>query len=363
MKLAIYLPGLYEGGAERVMLHLAEAIASSEIEVDLVLVRAEGPNLPLVPTNIRMIDLNTRHTFLSLFPLINYLKKEKPAVLLSGLFTNVVAIMAVLLTGRKTKVVICEHNTLSVQVHSNRADWRFRFMPVLARMVYPMADQIIAVSEGVRKDLSNITRIPESHIRVIYNPVITTELIRKGMEKPNHPWFEPGQPPVILAIGRLVSVKEFATLIEVFSRVRKRINARLMIFGEGPERNNLERLVHDLGLDSDVLLPGFIENPYPFLSHSALFVLCSRHEGLPGVLIEAMAFKVPLISTDCPSGPREILEGGKHGRLIPVGDLRLLEAAILDGLERKIPRPEKEAWERFGLDQAVYQYMTVLFPA
>ena len=361
--MAIFLPGLYEGGAERVMLHLAEAIAAKGIRVDLVLVRAEGPYLPLVPKNVRLVDLHASRSILSIFPLIKYLKQEKPDTLLSGLFTNVIAVLAGLLTGKNPRIVICEHNTLSVQVENNTTDYRFRSMPLLTRWFYPRADAIIAVSEGVKSDLSSYANIPESRIMVIYNPVITPELIRKGKEKPVHPWFKPGKPPVILAIGRLVSVKEFATLIEVFSRVRKRIKARLMIFGEGPERNNLERLVHDLGLDSEVLLPGFIENPYPFLSHSALFVLCSRHEGLPGVLIEAMAFKVPLISTDCPSGPREILEGGKHGRLIPVGDLRLLEGAILDGLERKIPRPKKEAWERFGLDQAVDQYLTVLFPA
>jgi glycosyltransferase involved in cell wall biosynthesis len=362
MKLAIFLPGLYEGGAERVTLHLAEAIASQGYDVDLVLVRAEGPNLYLVPRNIRMIDLHSRNTFFSLFPLIAYLIKEKPHALLSGLFTNILAVLAVMLTRRKTKVVICEHNTLSVQVKNNRGDWRFRLMPVLARMIYPKADQIVAVSEGVREDLSEITSIPGSRIRVIYNPVITPELIRKGQEFPDHPWFQPGQPPVILGMGRLVPVKDFDFLIEVFSLVRKVVPARLIIFGEGPERTNLQNLIRGLGMDGEVHLPGFIENPYPFLSHSALFVLSSRHEGLPGVLIEAMAFGIPLISTDCPSGPREILEGGKHGRLVPVGDRKSLEVAILDGLEGRISPPDRNVWKRFGLVQAVNQYLDVLFP-
>jgi glycosyltransferase involved in cell wall biosynthesis len=361
--MAIFLPGMYEGGAERVMLHLAEELATRGIDVDLVLVRAEGPNFSLIPKNIRIIDLGVSHSLFSLFPLIEYINNEKPVALLSGLFTNIVAVLAGILTGRKTRIVICEHNTLSVQAYNNRSDWRFKLIPWLSRLVYPFADQIVAVSEGVKRDLTQVTHIPDRKIQVIYNPVITPELIRMGQEAPDHPWFQPGKSPVILAMGRLVAVKEFDTLIEVFSRVRKIIAAKLMILGEGPERDNLERQVRALGMQEDVQLPGFIENPYPLLSHSNLFILCSRHEGLPGALIEAMAFRVPLISTDCPSGPAEILEGGKHGRLIRVGDKEELADAIIDGLKGEIPSPSRNAWERFGSNQVVDQYMEVLFPS
>jgi glycosyltransferase involved in cell wall biosynthesis len=354
---------MYEGGAERVMLHLAEGLALKGLEVHLVLARAEGPNLFLVPGSVRLIDLRARSTAASIISLVSYLNREKPDALLSGLFANIIAIMAAKFAKKRPRVVICEHNTLSVQAYNNRQDWRFRIIPFLARVLYPKADQIVAVSEGVREDLNEITGIPGSRIRVIYNPVITPELIRKGQEFPDHPWFQPGQPPVILGMGRLVPVKDFDFLIEVFSLVRKVVPARLIIFGEGPERTNLQNLIRGLGMAGEVHLPGFIENPYSFLSHSALFVLSSRHEGLPGVLIEAMAFGIPLISTDCPSGPREILEGGKHGRLVPVGDRRSLEVAILDGLEGRISPPDRNVWKRFGLEQAVDQYLDVLFPS
>jgi len=361
VKLAIFLPGMYEGGAERVMLNLAEAILKKGVEIDLVLARGEGPNLPLVPPGVRVIDLHARNTLSSTFPLANYLNRDKPDALLSGLFANIVAIWAGMLSRSRTRLVICEHNTLSEQSALNRADWRFRMMPTLARWFYPRADQIVAVSMGVKQDLSNVTGLPDSRIQVIYNPVITPKILRKGLAHPPHPWFQVGSDPVILAVGRLVPVKEFDALISVFSRVIRQMPSRLMILGEGPERQNLENLIQELGLEDSVTLPGFLEDPYPFISHASLFVLCSRHEGLPGALIEAMAFGIPLVATDCPSGPREILEDGRQGALVPVEDWQALEDAILKGLSGSIPPPEKRAWQRFALQDVVSEYMNVLF--
>ncbi len=344
------------------MLHLAEGLAREGIGVDLVLARAEGPNLTLVPPNVRLVDLRARSTAASWFPLAAYLRREKPDALLSGLFANIIAILASLISTWRTRVVICEHNTLSVQAKNNRKDWRFRFIPQLARMLYPKADQIVAVSEGVKKDLAALTHLPDERIRVIYNPVITREMTEKGRISPPHAWFRPGEPPVILSVGRLVPIKEFDPLIRVFYEVRQKRNSRLMILGEGPEREKLQDLISRLDLENDVQLPGFLEDPYPFISHASLYVLCSRHEGLPGALIEAMSFGIPLVATDCPSGPREILEGGKYGRLVPSGDWPALEAAILDGLAGKIPPPEKSSWQRYSLEQVVDQYREVLFP-
>jgi glycosyltransferase involved in cell wall biosynthesis len=362
MKLAIFLPGLYEGGAERVMLHLAEGLTLKGVEVHLVMARAEGPNLPLVPENVWLVDLKAKNTFRSLFPLVDYINREQPDALLSGLFANIIAIAAAHRVKRRPRVVVCEHNTLSVQVYNNRQDWRFRILPLLARVLYPKADQIVAVSEGVKKDIAKVIHLPGERIRVIYNPVVTPELLQMGDQLPEHPWLRQGEPPVILSVGRLVPIKEFDSLIRVFARVCQEKTCRMIILGEGPEREKLQGLIAELGLDNEVQLPGFIENPYPLIGHASLYVLCSRHEGLPGALIEAMAFGVPLVSTDCPSGPREILQDGKYGRLVPCGDWQALEMAIRDGLVGKIPPPEKSSWQRFSLDQVVDQYEEVLFP-
>ena len=343
------------------MLNLAEVILKKGVEIDLVLARGEGPNLPLVPPGVRVIDLHARNTLSSTFPLANYLNREKPEALLSGLFANIVAIWAGMLSRSRTRLVICEHNTLSEQSALNRTDWRFRMMPTLARWFYPKADRIVAVSLGVKQDLANITGLPESRIQVIYNPVITPKILRKGLAHPPHPWFQVGSDSVILAVGRLVPAKEFDALIRVFSRVILKKPSRLMILGEGPERQNLENLIQELGLEDSVTLSGFLEDPYPFISHASLFVLCSRHEGLPGALIEAMAFGIPLVATDCPSGPREILENGRHGVLVPVGDWQALEDAILKGLSGSIPPTGKQSWRRFDQQDVIREYMNVLF--
>ena len=362
MKLAIFLPGMYEGGAERVMLHLAEGLALKGVEVHLVLARSEGPNLPLVPGSVRLFDLRASSTAASVFPLVSYLNRERPDALLSGLFANLIAILAAKFAKKRPRVVICEHNTLSVQVYNNRQDLRFRILPLLARVLYPKADEVVAVSEGVKTDLAKAIHLPEERIRVIYNPVVTPELLQKGKWHPEHPWFQPGEPPIILSVGRLVPIKEFDSLIRIFARVREENLCRLVILGEGPDRQKLQNLISELRLENEVQLPGFNENPYPLIGHASLYVLCSRHEGLPGALIEAMALGVPLVSTDCPSGPREILQDGKYGRLVPCRDWQALEMAIRDGLAGKIPPPENSSWRRFSLDAVLDQYRQVLFP-
>jgi glycosyltransferase involved in cell wall biosynthesis len=175
-----------------------------------------------------------------------------------------------------------------------------------------------------------------------------------------HPWFERGQPPVILGVGRLSPQKGFATLIRAFSQVRQTRLARLLILGEGRERPMLEALVRELGLEQDVKLPGFTTNPYPYMSQASLFVLSSRWEGLPGVLIEALYCGTPVISTDCPSGPREILKGGLYGQLVPVDDVGALAPAIEMALAGKAPHPPQESWFPFEEEAVVDQYINFL---
>jgi glycosyltransferase involved in cell wall biosynthesis len=240
-------------------------------------------------------------------------------------------------------------------------DLRLRIMPQLVRWFYPWADCIVAVSQGVADDLRRFLKISDSRIQVIYNPVITPDLQVQVQADLNHPWFQNGEPPVIVAIGRLTAPKDYPLLIAAFARVLKSHRARLLILGEGEERSALESLIRELGLGNDVSMPGFVSNPFPYIVRSAAFVLSSRWEGLPGALIEAMYCGIPLISTDCPSGPREILLDGKYGRLVPIQDVDALSVAICDALDSKIPSPPSESWQRFNIDTVLDQYIEVLF--
>jgi len=359
-KLALFLPSLRGGGAERVMVNLARGFVERGLQVDLVLAKAEGPYLSRVSSEVQVVDLGARRVLYSLPGLVRYLRRERPQAMLSALnHANIVAIWAKILARVKTRLVVSEHNTLSLST-TNAPFVRAKFMPLLIGTFYPYADAVVAVSHGVAEDLIAQTGLPAEKIKVIYNPVVTPELFTKAEEPLDHPWFRPGEPPVVLGVGRLTKQKDFLTLIRAFALVRKERPARLMILGEGEERPNLEALVRELGLEEDVALPGFVENPYKYMKRAAVFVLSSRWEGLSNVLIEALALGTPVISTDCPSGPAEILEGGKWGRLVPVGEPRVLAYAILETLQGKRDPLPKAAWERFSNEKVVTAYLQVL---
>jgi glycosyltransferase involved in cell wall biosynthesis len=244
-------------------------------------------------------------------------------------------------------------------VYTRRAKKLFRLQ--LAGRFYPWADAIIAVSDGVADDVARVTSLPRESITTIHNPVVTPELQEKMRAPLDHPWFAPGNPPVLLAVGRLVDQKDFPTLLKAFARVRAVRKARLIILGEGKERPELEALTGKLGVASDVDLPGFVLNPFPYMIRASALVLSSAWEGLPGVLIEAMACGCPVVSTDCPSGPAEILNGGAYGPLVPVGDDAALAKAILSVLEAP---PDSERLRAqaalFSVDRATDQYLQVL---
>jgi glycosyltransferase involved in cell wall biosynthesis len=358
-QLAIFVPAMYGGGAERAMLKLARGISARGYAVDLVLALAEGPYLAEVPGSVRLVDLKARRVLTSLPALVRYLRRKRPDALLSVLHSNVVALWARRLAGVRMRVVVSERNTLS-RVVRYESDLRVQLTPRLAKHFYPWADGIIAVSKGVADDLVRVTGISRQRIQVIYNPIVTPDLRSKAQAPLEHPWFRPGEPPVILAVGRLAAQKDFPTLIRAFAHARQTHPARLLILGEGEERPALEALVQQLGIGSDVSLPGFVVNPYPYMARASLFVLSSRWEGLPGVLIEALYCGAPLIATDCPSGPREILAGGQYGQLVPVGDADALARAIEATLASRPPHPPRESWRPFELEVVVSQYVNVL---
>jgi glycosyltransferase involved in cell wall biosynthesis len=363
-RLAIFLPGLYGGGAERVILNLASGFAGKGHNVDLVVAQAEGPYLREVPAAVRVVALNhrrlqVRRTLASLPALVRYLRRERPDAMISGLHANIIALWARRITGIPERVIISEHSTFS---HQNRLlpAWYGRVMCRLVCWFYPWADGIVAVSKGVANDLEQTARIPRDLIRVIYNPIVTPELRKKANDPLEHPWFKSGEPPVILGVGRLELAKDFATLIQAFARVRETFSARLLILGEGNERLALEALVRRLSLEQDVSLPGFVPNPYPFIAKASLFVLSSRWEGLPTVLVEALYCGTPVVSTDCPSGPREILRDGQYGKLVPVGNVAALAQSIEAILDDEGDRPPRESVQPFEIETVVQKYIRIL---
>jgi len=355
-RIAFFLPGLYEGGAERVFLNLAKGIADRGYPVDLVLARAEGAYMNQVPDCVRLVDLNAARVVMSVPALSRYLRREQPAALLSALFANVIALITRRVSGYPRRLIISEHNTLSSVTH-NRNDLRWQIYPKLAGWFYPWADEMIAVSNGVADDLARTTTIARNRIRVLYNPVVTPELREKSKVDVDHPWFQPNELPVIVSVGRLNSQKAFEVLIQAFALVNANRPSRLLILGEGEDRPLLEALIKKLGLEQNVSLPGFVQNPYPYMARATLFVLPSRWEGLPTVLIEALYLGTPIVATDCPGGTREILKDGDYGQLVPVDCPEILAEAMLKSLNCKNPSVPREIYEPYELDFVVDQYL------
>ncbi|UEM24091.1 glycosyltransferase [Skermanella mucosa] len=363
-RIAVFLQDLYGGGAERVMLALATGIARRGYPVDLVLVRREGAYVDDIPPGIRVVELGTRRTVNSIVALARYLRRERPAVLLTALVhVNIAALLARLLAGGRTRIAITEHNQISRNMGA-KANSTLRMAYRLVPYLYPRAAKIIAVSGGVADDLTRFAGLDRARIDVAHNPVVTPDLLTRAAQPVNHPWFAEGEPQVILGVGRLSPQKDFATLLRAFARVRAERPARLLILGEGALRPELERLADELGISSDVQLPGFVDNPMAFMAKASLFVLSSRFEGLPTVLIEAIACGTSTVSTDCPSGPREILEDGRLGGLVPVGDPGALAHFIEQGLDNPVPAELLRAKaEEFTVERAVDRYLELLQPA
>ena len=358
--IAFFLPLLTAGGAERVTLNLAQGITERGLRVDLVLAAAEGPFRDQVPPAVRLVDLRAGRVLRSLIPLSGYLRRERPRVLFSQMdHANLVALWAAKLARRATPVVVTVHNTMS---QATRQEGRLAesLWPPLLRTFYPWAASVVAVSRGAADDLARTAGLPRDRIEVVYNPVITPAMLALAGQAPDHPWFAPGQPPVIIGVGRLTRQKDFPSLIRAFAEVRRIRTARLIILGEGEDRTELETLVTELGLTDDVALPGFRENAMAYLAGSALFVLSSAWEGLPTVLIEALAAGTRVVSTDCPSGPREILQEGRLGALVPVGDATALAEAMIDALDRPGDPVPPDALTPFTRDAAVDHYLSLI---
>ena len=343
------------------MINLAYGLAARGWRVDLLVVRAEGPYLSLITPGIRLIDLGCRRSLTSLPALVLYLRREKPDALLSAMgLSNLTAIWAAAVARFRGRVVVSVHINLSSH-YKYAAGVNSKLFPHLYRRFYPKADAIVAVSEESAADLRDVFEMPAARVRMIYNPVVSPALLEQAKEPIDHRWFVPGQPPVILAVGRLCEQKDYPTLLRAFAKAHARTGAKLLILGEGPDRAALEKLVVELGLSETVEMPGFAANPYAYMARAAVYVLSSRWEGLPTVLIEALACGTPVVSTDCPSGPAEILRDGDYGKLVPVGDVDALASALTESLCGVNKAVSPQSWAAFGADQAAANYEKVLW--
>lgn len=363
-KIAVYAPFLRGGGAERAMASVARGLAERGHRVDLVLAKAEGPFLAEVGNLVRVVDLNSPHVINSLPGLIRYMKTERPQAMLSTLErTNIAAIWARSVSGIPVRLVIRVANMVRYFAGAENS-WKAKLIRWTAKKFYHKADLIVAVCQGVAEDVLTLTKVSPSKVRVIHNPVVTEKLFQHAQQPLEHPWFAAGEPPVILSVGRLVPQKDYVTLLEAFALLRQRYRARLMLLGEGPERQRLDRLARSLGISEDFSMPGFAENVFPYMKHASVFVLSSRFEGLANVLIEALALGTRVVATRCPSGPEEILEGGKLGFLVPVGDPYAMCEAIQKVLDGHYPvDPETltvRIIERFAFERIISQYEEAL---
>ena len=360
---ALAFSSLQGGGIQRVMLTLAGGFLERGVRVDLLIVDPRGDLRAAVPPAARVVDLGGRGSARALPGLVRYLRAARPdAILASQTHLNLVTLLARALARVPTRVVASEHVALDA-VLANGATWKERAFPVGARLGYPHADAVVAVSHDTAERFSAATGVARDGMSVIYNPVVTPDLFVQARADVDHPWFASEEPPVILSAGRLTRQKDHATLLRAFARLRQTLPARLVILGEGEERAALEQLADHLGVRAHVQMPGFVANPFAFMARARLFALSSRWEGCPNVLIEAMACGVPVVSTDCPSGTAEVLRGGAFGRLVPVGDVEALSAAMLQALrERTEPAPRVDWARTFSAERAVSHYLEVLLP-
>lgn len=314
---------------------LLQYLDRKRFQPTLVLVRSTGEWLADVPTDVQVIELGAPRLALAWWPLARLLRREKPDVVFStSTGTNPVAALAYRLAGRPGRLVLSERTV--VMRSDNPA--KSRITLPLKRALYRYAHRVTTVSQGVKDQLVAYGIAEPARVRVTYNPVVTDEMLELANEPVPHAWF--AEPiPIILAAGRLEEVKGFDMLIRALARVRAAAPARLVILGEGPQRDSLKALARELGIGDDVDLPGFDKNPYRYMKQATVFALSSRNEGLPGALIQAMACGAAVVSTDCPVGPSEIVTEGVDGYLVPVDD----PVAMGDRIARLLADPAERA--------------------
>lgn len=355
-RLGILAPLKAWGGIEGKMITLTREFLEQDVAVELYLARGgQVPYPERLHPEVEVIDLASSGKLDTARKLACRLRRDPPDVLLTAKdHAAKAAVLARALARSNVPIYIKLTNTPSEVL-------RRPVKRKMAQWLYPWANGAIAISEGVRQDFLTHFRMPSDRVTTIYNPTITPDFPQRVKEPADHPWLTGAGSPVIMGMGRLTAQKDFSSLLQAFAFLRRRQEARLIFLGEGPLREDLEREADELGIEAAVDLPGFVPDPLPWLARADLFVLSSRYEGLGNVLIEALAAGTPAVATDCPSGPREILEEGRLGELVPVGDPGALASAMERTLQAPPPPQELEAsLERFRSGPVARRYLTVM---
>ena len=358
--IALFVRTLGEGGIPSVMLTLAEGLADRGFEVDLLIFNRDGAVGRPIPGNVRLVDLKIPRLAVGLPALARYLATARPDLLIAASWdATLLALLSRRFLRSGVRTWVRQDNLFTMQL--KHAGGKGRVVLKLVERLLPAADTVIAVSDGVAGDLKR--RVPRGAgtVRVVPNPVHHDRIAADAEMPVDHPWFDGGDVPVILSVGRLVAQKDFPTLVRAFALVLKSARARLVILGSGRERDALTALAHELGIAPAVDLPGFVLNPFAWMAKARVFAVSSIYEGLSMVLVEAMACGTPVVSTDCPHGPAEVLGDGRWGRLVPVGDAGALADAILETLRSPLPAADLMSRSRaYSIDTCVDRHIDLM---
>ena len=369
-RLMVVIHGLGGGGSERVLLNILKGLDKKEFFITLVMYeRAFVFDAPQ-HVEIEILDIQssknlfkfTANFFLKVIRLANLMKKKKPSIIFSFLSsTNVTVILSKILSRIKCRLMVSEHIPPSIALTQGLYNY---VVKCLMRYLYPCSNRIIAVSEGIKRDLVENFGADEKNVCVIYNPFDLDEIERLSREEEIPPFFQDNKPAVV-AVGRLSPEKNHTLLLRSFCEVRKSNDLKLMFIGEGEEKERLIELSKKLKIDKEVFFIGFQKNPYKYMSKATMLVLPSLYEGFGNVIVEAMALGLPVIATDCPYGPSEIIEDGKDGFLVPSDDpvalaIKIKEILQDHELRANISKAAKIKAQRFKLNNIIGQYRRML---
>ncbi len=362
-KVLFFRPTLSEGGADRVTTVVLRGLDRTRYRPTLVLLRKEGPFVSDLPSDVEVIELGAPRLALSLPSLARVLHRERPDIVFSTCSaSNVLASLAHGLVRSNARLILSERNALyrgRQRTHLKQAT-----EVALKRLTYGRADVVTAVSQGVADQLAEIG-VRRDRIAVVYNPIVGPELDDLAGHPVDHPWFREGQPPVVLACARLVPQKDYPTVLDAFVRIRRSVDCRLFVLGNGHLHDELVARAARLGLADDVHFAGFDKNPFKYMARSHVLIHASRAEGLPGTLIQTMACGTPVVSTDCDFGPREVISSREDGYLVPVGDAAALaEHAIRiltdDAHREELSKAARASARRFSVSSSLDRYHRAL---
>lgn len=360
-KITLFSESLNGGGAEYVMKTLAECFSKRNFETEYIVIKKEGVYIEEVMQHTRIVDFNCRARYI-IPKLYQYLRIRKPDILLTTQsHINIASILGTRLSRTNTKIVSREATTLSKDLNAKEKNNSIT-QKLLYKNVYKLSDAVICVSDGVKNDLLNNLGVPESKLKTIYNPIISKEFYNNANEEISHKWIN-DKTSTIVSVGRFAKAKDFPMLIDALRYVRKSKNCKLIILGETnydpAVLNEVNKKINQYNLDDHVDMIGFVNNPLPYLKKASLFVLSSLYEGLPGSLIQACALNPNIVSTDCESGPREILANGKFGTLVPVHNPISLSEAILYKLNNPSKIINNTILNNFDRESIVHQYISL----